>query len=235
VVYWLIISRLSVDRATTAHRCRCTVAVLPPAACAERPRRLRGGCSSAGRAASECMAGGIDPVTAMLSDYALRPGWWMWDLALTVTSAGSAAVLLALHRQGVLRGRIAVSGMGVWCVRVLLVAAITKDPQGGAVTITGKLHLYATAASCVSLPIAGWALGRAPRTSAMAAAHPGSARTVEAAVSFVKEIVANARQLSARRRSSRLRTRFCLPAQLLLPAPRTGCTRYPRMVRNASP
>ena len=31
--------------------------------------------------------GGIDPVTAMLSDYALRPGWWMWDLALTVTSA----------------------------------------------------------------------------------------------------------------------------------------------------
>jgi hypothetical protein len=125
------------------------------------------------------MAGGIDPVTAMLSDYALRPGWWMWDLALTVTSAGSAAVLLALHRQGVLRGRIAVSGMGVWWVSVLLVAAITKDPQGGAVTITGKLHLYATAASCVSLPIAGWALGRAPRTSAMAAAHPGSARTVE--------------------------------------------------------
>jgi hypothetical protein len=104
--------------------------------------------------------GGIDPVTAMLSDYAERPGWWMWDLALILTSAGSLAVLLALRHQGVLRGRAAVGGMSVWCLSILLVAVFTKDPQGGAVTVTGKAHLYATAASCGSLPLAGWALGR---------------------------------------------------------------------------
>jgi hypothetical protein len=137
-------SRLSVSTEPQRH----TVAV---ARLQSRLRRLVLGAHGAFAVAAALLVvlhlsarwGGIDPVTAMLSDYALRPGWWMWDLALTVTSAGSAAVLLALHRQGVLRGRIAVSGMGVWCMSVLLVVVFTKDPQGGAVT---------TLESCTSMP-----------------------------------------------------------------------------------
>jgi hypothetical protein len=107
----------------------------------------------------------IDPVTSMLSDYALCPGWWMWAAALVLTSAGSAVLLVALRRRGVLAGwRTPV--LALWCVSLLAVAIFTKDPQGGAVTATGKVHLYAAAVSCLSLPIAGWTLGRQHR------AHP---------------------------------------------------------------
>lgn len=104
--------------------------------------------------------GGIDSVTAMLSDYGLVRGWWLWDLSLVATSVGSLAVLVAMRRQAILARGAAMSCMGLWCGCVLLVAAFTKDPQGGAVTLTGKIHLYATALSCASLPIAGLALGR---------------------------------------------------------------------------
>ncbi|WP_329056257.1 DUF998 domain-containing protein [Amycolatopsis sp. NBC_01488] len=107
--------------------------------------------------------GPIDPVTAMLSDYAWCPGWWMWDAALILTAAGSVAVGAVLHRHRVLPGPLAAAMMAVWCVSVLAVAAFTKDPQGGAVSVTGKVHLYATGISCVSLPLVGWLLGRRHR------------------------------------------------------------------------
>ncbi|MFJ9782725.1 DUF998 domain-containing protein [Amycolatopsis sp. NPDC101161] len=107
--------------------------------------------------------GPINPMTGMLSDYAWCPGWWMWDTALVLIAAGSAVVLAVLHRRRVLVGRPAVSAMVVWCLSVLAVAVFSKDPQGGAVTATGKAHLGATAISCVSLPLAGWLLGRRHR------------------------------------------------------------------------
>ena len=50
------------------------------------------------------------------------------------------------------------------------VQIFTKDPQGGAVTATGKVHLYAAAVSCLSLPLAGWILGHQHR------AHPAWGR-----------------------------------------------------------
>ncbi|HKN54288.1 MAG TPA: DUF998 domain-containing protein [Amycolatopsis sp.] len=112
----------------------------------------------------------INPVSSMLSDYALCPGWWMWAGALVLTSAGSAALLVALHRRGVLPGRRVLVALGIWCVSLLAVAIFTKDPQGGAVTATGKVHLYAAAVSCLSLPLAGWILGHQHR------AHPAWGR-----------------------------------------------------------
>lgn len=106
--------------------------------------------------------GPISPVTAMLSDYALTPGWWMWAAALTLTSTGSVWLLLALWRHGV-AGRAVTAGLVLWCASLLAVAVFTKDPQGGAVSPTGKIHLYASAISCLSLPLVGWALGRKHR------------------------------------------------------------------------
>jgi hypothetical protein len=107
--------------------------------------------------------GGINPVTAMLSDYGLAPGWWMWDLALVLTSTGSLAVLVALRRTELLGGWTPVSFLVLWCVAMDAVAVFTKDPQGGAVTFTGKLHLYATGIGCAALPLAGLALARRHR------------------------------------------------------------------------
>ncbi|MEC3980954.1 DUF998 domain-containing protein [Amycolatopsis sp. H20-H5] len=100
----------------------------------------------------------------MPSDYALCPGWWLWDGTLLPTAAGSAPVLLAMHRARVLLGWPVANAMALWCASLLGVVVFTKDPQGGTVSITGKIHLYATALSCVSLPVVGWALGRRHRT-----------------------------------------------------------------------
>lgn len=106
--------------------------------------------------------GGDNPVTAMLSEYAYSPGSWMWALALTVTSAGSAAVGVALYRTGLLT-RKAATWMVLWCVAIFAVAVFRKDPQGGAVSMTGKLHLYATGIACAALPMTGLMLARRHR------------------------------------------------------------------------
>lgn len=108
--------------------------------------------------------GGCDPVTAMLSEYADTPGWWIWDLALAATSGGSVAVVMALRRTGLLLGRAAAAWLALWCVAIALVAVFSKDPQGGAITLTGKLHLYATGVACAALPAAGLALAQRHRT-----------------------------------------------------------------------
>ncbi|MEA5367064.1 DUF998 domain-containing protein [Amycolatopsis sp., V23-08] len=105
----------------------------------------------------------LDPVTAMLSDYALVPGRWMWDGALILTSTGSALLLVALYRRGLLANPALVAAKALWCVSLLTVAIFAKDPQGGAITTTGKIHLYASAVTCLSLPVVGWALGRRHR------------------------------------------------------------------------
>ncbi|GAB3385188.1 DUF998 domain-containing protein [Amycolatopsis echigonensis] len=109
--------------------------------------------------------GPIDPVSAMLSDYAWTPGWWMWAAAMLLTSAGSVVVAVVLRRREVLYGALTVVAMAAWCTGLATVALFTKDPQGNAVTLIGKVHLGATGISCVSLPLAGWLLGWAHRNT----------------------------------------------------------------------
>ncbi|SFW83560.1 DUF998 domain-containing protein [Amycolatopsis australiensis] len=105
----------------------------------------------------------LDPVSTMLSDYALSPGRWLWAGALILTSTGSALLLVALRRRGLLANPALVAGKALWCVSLVAVAIFAKDPQGGAITATGKIHLYASAVTCLSLPVVGWALGRRHR------------------------------------------------------------------------
>lgn len=109
--------------------------------------------------------GPIDPVSAMLSDYAWTPGWWMWAAAMLLTSAGSVVVAVVLRRRGLLCGALTVVAMAAWCAGLAAVALFTKDPQGNAVSWVGKVHLGATGISCVSLPLAGWLVGWAHRNS----------------------------------------------------------------------
>lgn len=127
----------------------------------------------------------IDPVTAMLSEYAWSPGWWLWDGALVLTSAGSALLVAGLRRHGLLTGAFAWACLLAWIGSLLAVALFTKDPQGGATTPTGKAHLYATALSCVTLPLASWALGRTHRSDPRWQRHAAwSRRLAWAAVPF---------------------------------------------------
>jgi hypothetical protein len=110
--------------------------------------------------------GGVNPVTGMLSDYGVRPDGWVFDTALDVLSVGSVAVLIKMALHGVVRGRTSFALMVSWCVCLLGIASFTKDPNTAAQTLRGAVHLYATAAACVSLPVAslfiGWQHRRDP-------------------------------------------------------------------------
>jgi Protein of unknown function (DUF998) len=107
--------------------------------------------------------GGVNPITGMLSDYGVRPEAWVFDSALDVLALGSIAAVINLARHGVLRGRWASGLMIAWCVCLVGIASFTKDPNLGAQTLRGAIHLYSTAAACVSLPVAAWVIGRAHR------------------------------------------------------------------------
>jgi hypothetical protein len=104
--------------------------------------------------------GGVNPITGMLSDYGVRSDGWVFDTALDVLSLGSAALLVDLARRGLLRGRLVIGLMVAWCVCLVGIASFTKDPNLGADTLRGAIHLYSTAAACFSLPVGCWLLGR---------------------------------------------------------------------------
>ncbi|HEY1572241.1 MAG TPA: DUF998 domain-containing protein [Pseudonocardiaceae bacterium] len=103
--------------------------------------------------------GGVNPITGMLSDYGVRPDGWVFDTALDVLSVGSVAVLVKMAMHGVVRGLATFVLMIGWCVCLVGIASFTKDPNTAAQSLRGAIHLYATAAACVCLPVAGMVIG----------------------------------------------------------------------------
>jgi hypothetical protein len=103
--------------------------------------------------------GGVNPITGMLSDYGVRPDGWVFDTALDIMSVGSVAVLIKMALHGVVRGRATFMLMVSWCLCLVGIATFTKDPNTATQTIRGAIHLYATAAACVSLPVASMVIG----------------------------------------------------------------------------
>ncbi|HEX5403811.1 MAG TPA: DUF998 domain-containing protein [Pseudonocardiaceae bacterium] len=103
--------------------------------------------------------GGVNPITGMLSDYGVRPDGWVFDTALDIMSVGSVALLIKMALHGVVRGRATFLLMVSWCLCLVGIATFTKDPNTATQTIRGAIHLYATAAACVSLPVASMVIG----------------------------------------------------------------------------
>jgi hypothetical protein len=103
--------------------------------------------------------GGVNPMTGMLSDYGVQPVGWVFDAALDVMSIGSAAVVVTMVLHGVVRDGPSLLCMVSWCVCLVGIATFTKDPNAGAQTVVGWLHLTATAAACISLPLGSFVLG----------------------------------------------------------------------------
>jgi hypothetical protein len=103
--------------------------------------------------------GGVNPMTGMLSDYGVQPEAWVFDTALDIMSLGSVALLVKMAWQGMVRGRATLVPMVSWCLCLIGIATFTKDPNTAAQTFRGSLHLYVTAAACVSLPIASMVIG----------------------------------------------------------------------------
>jgi hypothetical protein len=103
--------------------------------------------------------GGVNPMTGMLSDYGVRPDGWVFDTALDIMSVGSVAVLAKMAWHGVVRDRASFALMISWSVCLIGIATFTKDPNSAGQTLRGGVHLWVTAAACVSLPVASMVIG----------------------------------------------------------------------------
>jgi hypothetical protein len=103
----------------------------------------------------------VDPIRRTISEYALGDYRWMFDAGVLGLAAGSALVLVALVRGGLLRwpsgGAVL---LGLWVVALLVVVAFEKTNWSVGPSLGGTIHRYASLVAFVSLPVAAIAIGR---------------------------------------------------------------------------
>jgi hypothetical protein len=76
------------------------------------------------------------PSTATVSEYALSPSGWVFTAALLALAAGSALVVRRVWAVWPVRRWLLL----VWAIGSVVVALVTTDPAGVAVTLPGRLH-----------------------------------------------------------------------------------------------
>jgi hypothetical protein len=102
----------------------------------------------------------VNPVRRTISEYALGDSAWMFDIGVLGLAAGSALVLLALVRAGVVPARsVAAALLVVWTVALVVVVAFDKANWSVGPTPGGYVHRFASLAAFSSLPLAALALG----------------------------------------------------------------------------
>jgi hypothetical protein len=103
----------------------------------------------------------VNPVRRTISEYALGESDWMFDAGVLGLSVGSALVLLALVRAGILRPWSGAAVLlAVWAVALVIVVAFDKANWSVGPSMSGYVHRYASLAAFASLPVAALALGR---------------------------------------------------------------------------
>ncbi|GAA4849390.1 DUF998 domain-containing protein [Actinomycetospora corticicola] len=108
-----------------------------------------------------------DPVRRTISEYAVGPGGWLFDVAVLGLVAATVAVVAALA----LRGLVPTAGMvlfGVWCVGLVLVVVFEKTNWSVGPSLSGSIHRYASLAAFLALPTAGLLTARGHRGQAWA-------------------------------------------------------------------
>ncbi|TKG70473.1 DUF998 domain-containing protein [Prauserella endophytica] len=104
----------------------------------------------------------VDPVRRTISEYALGPGKLLFDLAVLLVAAGSAAVFLALVRHGRVRALSATTIFGsAWALGLLVIVAFPKTDWSIGPSLGGTIHRYASVVAFVCLPLAVLAAARA--------------------------------------------------------------------------
>ncbi|MFI9488458.1 DUF998 domain-containing protein [Promicromonospora sp. NPDC052451] len=100
-------------------------------------------------------SGGVDPVRDLMSEYPVRTAEPGVAYTLALLGANLAVVLLGAHwvRDGLLRSRpVATTLLGLWCLSLLGLTVVLKDPVGGPGTWYGTVHMVCTVVNFVSLP-----------------------------------------------------------------------------------
>jgi hypothetical protein len=110
-----------------------------------------------------------------LSQYALLDNGWVFDVATLLLAGGSAAVLVALVRAGVMRaGSGAAVALGLWVAGLVGVVVFEKHNWAVGPSISGDVHRVASLVAFLSLPAAAlliaapWLRRPAARTAAIA-------------------------------------------------------------------
>jgi hypothetical protein len=110
----------------------------------------------------------ISPMRRTLSQYALSPNKWIFDLAVLLVAAGSALGFLEVARRRLVRPLSATVLLGLlWTVSLLVIVAFTKNNWAYGPSMGGMVHRYASLVAFISLPFAV--------ISAAGAVFPGAA------------------------------------------------------------
>ncbi|MFC4942563.1 DUF998 domain-containing protein [Pseudonocardia sp. GCM10023141] len=116
-------------------------------------------------------AGQVDPVRLTISQYALGPYGWLFDVGVVGLAVGSALVLVALIRADVLRpASVATVLTGAWVLGLLAVVAFEKTNWSVGPSLSGSIHRYASVVAFLALPVAAILIARRGRR------RPGSRR-----------------------------------------------------------
>ncbi|WP_433795890.1 DUF998 domain-containing protein [Actinoplanes sp. CA-252034] len=112
----------------------------------------------------------LDWTRRTISQYALMPDGWVFDLATLLLAAGSAAILVALHRTGRL-SRGALATLALWVVGLVGVVWFEKHNWQAGGSMSGDVHRVFSVVAFLSLPIGALlAAGRAPGAARWVAA-----------------------------------------------------------------
>ncbi|HWM06041.1 MAG TPA: DUF998 domain-containing protein, partial [Actinophytocola sp.] len=118
----------------------------------------------------------ISPVRRTLSQYALGPNKWAFDLSVLLIAAGSALGFAGLVRHRLIRPVSAGVVFGaLWIASLLVIVAFTKTNWSVGPSMGGTIHRYASVVGFVSLPLAVIVVARAvfPRGSGWRLAAQG--------------------------------------------------------------
>ncbi|MEU4806050.1 DUF998 domain-containing protein [Actinosynnema sp. NPDC023587] len=103
-----------------------------------------------------------------ISEYALGPTRWVFDTAVLLLAAGSAAILAVLVRRGVARRASAGSlALLAWSAGLALVVVFPKHDWSVGPSASGTVHRVASLVAFLSLPVAATLLARPWRRHAV--------------------------------------------------------------------
>jgi hypothetical protein len=94
----------------------------------------------------------LDWMRRTISQYALMPNGWIFDTATLLLAAGSAAVVAALLRAGVL-SRTAAVALGLWVIGLVGVVWFEKHNWQAGPSMSGDVHRVASVVAFLSLPV----------------------------------------------------------------------------------
>jgi hypothetical protein len=103
----------------------------------------------------------VNPLRRTISEYAFSEFDWLFNAGVLALAAGSAAVLVALVRTGLVpAASTAAALLATWCAALVLVVAFEKIDWSVGPSLGGYIHRYAGLLAFTSLPAAALLVAR---------------------------------------------------------------------------